>query len=75
MKNTTPKNRVIISKHRRAKLIPNNETPEICPQCGAETVTDMDKAEIYCPDCGLVVKASIPYVGNKQIIYPFGTLL
>ena len=64
-----------ITCNRRAKLIPNKEKVGICPECGAHTEYDMDKAEIYCHDCGLVVKASIPYVGNKQIIYPYGILL
>ena len=61
--------------YRRARLQPNNEKVEICPQCGAHTEYDMDRAEIYCTDCGLIVKASIPYVGNKFISYPYGTLL
>lgn len=61
--------------NRRAKLHPNIEKTGICPSCGAKTKTDLDKAEIYCTDCGLVVKASIPYVGNKKIDYPYGTLL
>ena len=60
---------------RRAKLQANNEDTSICPECGAKTVTDLDKCEIYCPDCGLIVKASISYVGVKFIQYPYGTLL
>ena len=44
----------------------DNET-EICPECGANTQYDEDKAEIYCTDCGLVVKASIHYSGVKHI--------
>lgn len=64
-----------VTFNRRAKLHPNREKVSTCPECGAETITDMDKAEIYCTDCGLVVKASIPYVGNKKINYPYGTLL
>ncbi len=64
-----------ITLNRRAKLYPNKEKIGICPECGAKTIKDMDKAEIYCKDCGLIVKASIRYVGNKQINYPFGTLL
>jgi hypothetical protein len=71
-----PKNRcVTYKKYRRAKLHPNNENQEICPECGAETITDLDRCEIYCQDCGLVVKASISYVGNRFILYPYGTLL
>lgn len=64
-----------VTLNRRAKLHPNTEKTGICPSCGAKTKTDLDKAEIYCTDCGLVVKASIPYVGNKKINYPYGTLL
>ena len=60
---------------RRAKLQANNEDTSICPECGAKTVTDLGKCEIYCPDCGLIVKASISYVGVKFIRYPYGTLL
>jgi hypothetical protein len=71
-----PKNRcVTYKKYRRAKLHRNNENQEICPECGAETITDLDRCEIYCTDCGLVVKASISYVGNRFILYPYGTLL
>lgn len=60
---------------RRAKLQPNTEDTTICPKCGAETITDNNKAEIYCKDCGLIVKASISYVGNRKLDYPYGTLL
>ena len=66
---------VTYRKNRRAKLQPNNENTDICPKCGATTVTDLDKCEIYCTDCGLVVKASISYIGVKKIVYPYGTLL
>lgn len=65
----------VVIKPRRTKLLPTNETPEICPQCGVMTIDDMDRGEIYCPDCGLVVKASISYVGVKHIHYPYGTYL
>ena len=64
-----------VTGHRRARLHANNENVDICPNCGAETITDLDKCEIYCHDCGLVVKASISYVGIKHILYPYGTLL
>lgn len=60
---------------RRAKVHPNTEDTTTCPECGAETITDLDKCEIYCHDCGLVVKASIEYVGNRKICYPYGILL
>ena len=60
---------------RRAKLHPNTEDTTVCPECGAETTEDLDKAEIYCKDCGLIVKASIAYVGNRFIMYPYGILL
>ena len=60
---------------RRAKLHPNTEDTHICPECGAETITDLDRCEIYCHDCGLIVKASIEYVGNKRLMYPYGILL
>ena len=66
---------VTYRKYRRAKLQPNTENTDICPGCGATTVTDLDKCEIYCQDCGLVVKASIEYVGVKHIVYPYGILL
>lgn len=71
-----PKNRcVTYKKYRRAKLHPTNEDTNTCPKCGAETITDLDKCEIYCHDCGLIVKASISYVGVKRVCYPYGTLL
>lgn len=60
---------------RRASLHYTYEKVSTCPECGAHTEYDMDKAEIYCKDCGLVVKASIYYVGNHRIIYPYGILL
>ena len=61
--------------YKRAKIYPNTEDTTICPYCGATTITDHDKMEIYCQDCGLIVKASIPYVGNRFINYPYGTIL
>jgi len=60
---------------RRARLIPTNENTSRCPECGAKTILDMDRGERYCRNCGLVVKASIHYVGNKYIDDPYGTLL
>ena len=60
---------------RRARLIPTNENTSRCPECGAKTKTDMNRGEIYCTDCGLIVKASIHYSGNKYIDDPYGTLL
>ena len=66
---------VTYKKYRRAKLHLNNENTEICPKCGAETITDLDRCEIYCSNCGLVIKASIEYVGVKRLLYPYGTLL
>lgn len=65
----------VLIGNRRAQLIPNEENPDICPECGANTKYDQDKAEIYCNDCGLVVKASIPYSGNKHIHHHYGILL
>lgn len=63
------------TKPKRAKIRTTDEDTSKCPYCGADTVTDNDKAEIYCHDCGLVVKASIEYVGNKRLMYPYGILL
>ncbi len=65
----------VLIANRRAQLIPNEENPDICPECGANTKYDQDKAEIYCNDCGLVVKASIPYSGIKHIHHHYGILL
>ena len=61
--------------YKKAKTIPNNEDTSICPVCGATTITDNGHAEIYCTDCGLIVKASITYVGVEYCTYPYGTLL
>lgn len=67
--------KISIVSFRRARLIPNNENTSRCPECGAKTILDMDRGERYCRNCGLVVKASIHYVGNKYIDDPYGTLL
>ena len=64
-----------MKENRRAQLISNEENTDICPECGAKTIADMDKAEMYCNDCGLVVKASIHYSGVKHIHHHYGTLL
>ncbi len=60
---------------RRARLLTNNENISKCPECHGATRLDMDNGEIYCTDCGLIVKASIKYVGLKKIEYPYGILL
>lgn len=64
-----------LTSFRRAQLKYTYDKTSICPRCGTKTIVDLDKAEIYCPDCGLVVKASIEYVGNRQVSYPYGLLL
>lgn len=60
--------------YRRAKLYRVNEDTSVCPECGARTETDMEHAETYCTSCGLVTSATIPYVGNRRIKYPYGLL-
>ena len=67
--------KIRLVSHRRARLIKNNETVHKCPECGAKTKIDLDRAERYCTQCGLIVKASIHYVGNTYIDDPYGTLL
>lgn len=61
--------------NRRAKLHRINDNINVCPDCGAETRTDYEHAETYCTECGLITQATIEYVGNKKIKYPYGLLL
>ena len=72
LKNST-KN--VTVKFRRARQIHTHDKTSICPECGTKTTIDMDRGEIYCDGCGLVVKASIPYVGVRKVSYPYGILL
>ena len=67
--------KISIVSFRRARLLTNNENISKCPECHGATRLDMDNGEIYCTDCGLIVKASIKYVGLKKIEYPYGILL
>ena len=60
---------------RRARLIPTNENTSKCPSCGAKTKIDMDRGEIYCTQCGLIVKCSIKYTGIHKVNPPYGILL
>lgn len=60
---------------RRASIIPTYEKTSQCPICGGKTKLDIGQGELYCKDCGLIVKSSIAYVGVFKIEYPFGTLL
>ena len=69
------KRKRLVEKYRRAQRRPSYDKVSICPECGTETVKDLDRAEIYCPSCGLIVKASIDYVGIYKVSYPFGLLL
>ena len=45
--------------------------PTYCPECNSDKLVD-GEAERYCSKCGLVVTASIEYVGLKHIILPYG---
>ena len=65
----------LIDGFRRASIIPTYEKTSQCPICGAKTNMDIEQGELYCNDCGLIVKGSIAYVGVFRIEYPFGTLL
>ena len=44
--------------------------PHTCPECEGDLLDG--EAEQYCEKCGLVVTASIEYVGLKHIILPYG---
>ena len=61
--------------YRRAKHYRVTDDTETCPECGADTITDMDRCEIYCKECGLVTQATIPYVGLRKVNYKYGLLL
>ena len=61
--------------YRRAKLVRVDEDTSVCPECGALTETDYEHAETYCTGCGLVVQATIEYVGVRKVKYPYGTLI
>ena len=61
--------------YRRAKPHRIDEDTSVCPDCGAKTQSDYEHAETYCTKCGLVTSATILYVGNEKVIYPYGLLL
>ena len=48
-------------------------TPTTCPECNHEL--EHDDCEIYCPECGLVVCDSYPYVAGIHIDYVYGLKL
>ena len=42
-----------------------------CPECNTVKLEhDTDHAQTYCPECGLVIKEPIKYVGLEKITYP-----
>ena len=61
-----------IHLHKRAKIIRIQEDTTSCPHCHNETTTDHHRAETYCTECGLVVSATIDYVGLRRIHYEYG---
>ena len=65
----------VTHNNRRAKLQRITENRNICPECGANIDYDRDRCEEYCTECGLITSASIPYSGNRRVMYPFGLLL
>ena len=67
--------KLTLISNRRARLIRTNENPNKCPSCGAETKLDMDRGEIYCTCCGLIVKCSIKHSGVHKLNPPYGILL
>lgn len=69
------KKKISVSEYRRAQLIPTYEKTHECPKCGADAKLDLEHMELYCTDCGYITKASIAYVGNCKVRYPYGILL
>lgn len=57
---------------KRAKIIRVQEDTTSCPNCQSETTTDYHRAETYCTGCGLVVSATINYVGLRHVHYEYG---
>ena len=43
-----------------------------CPECGNALNTTEDNDETFCDACGLIVSASIEYVGVLKIDLPYG---
>ena len=68
-------NKDILNEFKRARLIYTHENSSICPECGAKTILDKDMSEIYCTQCGLIVKSSIQHCGVKWLNNPYGLLL
>ena len=57
---------------KRAKTIRVQEDTTSCPHCKAETKYDENHNETYCTKCGLIVSASIEYVGLRKAFYEYG---
>ena len=75
LKEFQEKNNELSDDFRRASIIYAYGNINQCPDCGAKTKIDRAHGEIYCQDCGLIVRASIMYVGNMEVVYPYGLLL
>ena len=63
------------TKRKRAKtwsaLIDFTE----CPECKNEIIHDEEHCLDYCKKCGLVTRASTPYVAGTKIEYPYSILI
>ena len=59
---------------KRAEIIRVKENRNKCPDCKSYNtmMTDMERAETYCTNCGLITSAAIDYVGLRKINYKHG---
>lgn len=59
---------------KRAEVIRVKENRRKCPDCHSYNtlMTDLDRAETYCTECGLVTSATINYVGLREVHYKHG---
>ena len=71
-----PKKQINIpQKRKRAKVLTTDINFQECPECKNNIIHDEEHCLDYCPECGLVTRASLEYVGLRKAKYPYNLLI
>ena len=53
--------------HKSKKM--NDQTFDVCPECGSKSITNHDRGELVCNECGTIIEEHIIDPLNKRRAY------